>query len=336
MALVVCWYDFICFSIVGGAVIVSLYVLWRREGSRRGEEKSLHENLLDSDGSGEAVITRAGHIRSNQLWTSCWRGLHPGWLLGTRSVSFCVLAGFLSWDVVKYGGSIFLYYTEWTFSLVMLYFAIGCVVSAHGCWLYYSKKPGSGNGERNEASRVDLEESRSTFRGKEYSSIVKLQSHNYHEDVLQRAGFWGHLMQAAYQTCAGAVILTDIVFWIIIVPFLSDVHLCLNLLMGCMHILNATFILLDTAVNSLPFPWFRLSYFVIWSSAYVIYQWVVHACGLSWWPYPFLVLSSPWAPLWYFLLAVAHLPCYGLYALIVKAKNSLFSKWFPNFFIRTN
>ncbi len=31
-----------------------------------------------------------------------------------------------------------------------------------------------------------------------------------------------------WQPCAGAVVLTDIVFWCLIVPFLSDAHLGLN------------------------------------------------------------------------------------------------------------
>lgn len=90
-----------------------------------------------------------------------------------------------------------------------------------------------------------------------------------------------------------------------------------------------------------PFPWFRAAYFVIWSCVYVTVQWILHACGMSWygqftpspffffffchfqsvkyflssdvlveelfnlswfsprWPYPFLDLDTPWAPLWY-------------------------------------
>jgi hypothetical protein len=83
-----------------------------------------------------------------------------------------------------------------------------------------------------------------------------------------------------------------------------------------------------------PFPWFRMGYFCLWTVTYVIFQWIVHACinlwynkplflvltqllrrrkthyytllsntsFLSWkqrWPYPFLDLSSSFAPLWY-------------------------------------
>uniref|UniRef100_A0A1S3Y7D5 Uncharacterized protein n=1 Tax=Nicotiana tabacum TaxID=4097 RepID=A0A1S3Y7D5_TOBAC len=136
------------------------------------------------------------------------------------------------------------------------------------------------------------------------------------------------------QTCAGSVILTDIVFWFIILPYSSNSHLQLNLLMGGMHSLNIIFLLIDTCLNSLPLPWSGLAYFVLWSCCYVIFQWLIHACGLIWWPYPFLELSTPWAPLWYFCLAVFHLPCYGIYWLLVAFKNSTFSTLFPQAFVR--
>ncbi|KAK9265687.1 hypothetical protein L1049_012576 [Liquidambar formosana] len=313
--------------------------LWRKEGAGKCDDNTVYESLLVAgpDSSRFVSATRAGHVSSSQLWTSCWRGVHPIWLLGTRLASFGVMAGFLVWDVLVYDSSIFVYYTEWTFSLVIVYFALGTIISAHGCWTG-SDQPSPENGERADILRSDLEESGSTaavaFRAKDFRGTIKLQSHYVEEEIRKRAGFWGYVMQTLYQTCAGAVILTDIVFWCVIVPFLSDAHLGLNMLMGCMHTMNAFFLLLDTSLNSLPFPWFRLSYFVLWSCLYVIFQWVSHACGFPWWPYPFLELSSPWAPLWYFCLAVVHIPCYGMYSLLVKAKITIFSRWFPHAFVR--
>ncbi|XP_059659249.1 uncharacterized protein LOC132306067 isoform X2 [Cornus florida] len=315
MGLVVYWYDFVCFGIVGVAFIGSLYVLWKREGGGKGDiERSMYESLLigrPAESNATNYPRPRGHVSSSQLWTSCWRGLHPLWLLGLRFVSCVVLAGFLAADIITYDTTIFVYYTEWTFALVIIYFAIGTVVSAHGCVLYYySRKPPSDNGERGEFLKMDVGESISTnaatSRGKNFRGSIKLQSHYYDEEEMrQRAGFWGYLMQTAYQ------------------------------LMGCMHTLNAVFLLLDTSVNSLPFPWFRLSYFVLWSCCYVIFQWVIHACGFPWWPYPFLELSTSWAPVWYLCLAVVHIPCYGLYSLLARAKNSIFSRLFPHAFVRS-
>lgn len=340
MGLVVYWYDFICFGIVAAAFVGSAWVLWRKEASSKCDDNTVYESLLMArpDNDGFVPSTPKAHVGSSQLWTSCWKGVHPGWLLLTRFVSCVAMAGFLSWDIVDWGGTIFVYYTEWTFTLVVAYFALGTIVSAYGCWKY-SKETPSENGTRDEALRRDAEEGRVastlSFGEKNVRAKIKPQSHYAEEAILHRAGFWGYLLQTVYQCCGGAVIMTDIVFWCVIVPFLSNSHLALNTLMGCMHTLNAFFLLVDTTLNSMPFPWFRISYFIQWSCLYVVFQWVIHACGFSWWPYPFLELDTPWAPLWYFSLAVLHIPCYGIYALIVKAKNSILPRLFPHTFLRT-
>ncbi|WCJ22653.1 hypothetical protein M5689_004731 [Euphorbia peplus] len=346
MALPVHWYDFVCFGIVGASFLGSLWVLWRKEIASRNDYHDssattvIYESLLvadrpESDGFVDAMPSN--HVGSAQLWTSCWKAVHPGWLLATRFVSFLVLGGFLLWDLSDWPAStLVMYYTEWTYGLVMLYFALASVTSAYGIW-FTSNESAHENGEflRSDVENITVLNSISYREKGTNNGKIKLQSHYAEEAIKLRAGIWGYFMQTLYQTCAGAVILTDFVFWCIIVPFGSNAHLGLNLLMGCLHTLNAVFLLLDTALNNLPFPWFRLAYFVQWSCLYVVFQWIVHACGMTWWPYPFLELDIAWAPLWYFVLAVVHIPCYGIYALIVKAKNSILPRWFPHAFLRS-
>ncbi|OVA13548.1 hypothetical protein BVC80_379g80 [Macleaya cordata] len=345
MALLIHWYDFLCFAIVVGAIFSSLWMLLQRKNIRKYNTK--YESLLISRSEEEdeqyISVTRgpsSSHLlSSSQLWTSCWRDVNPVWLLVFRFFSFLVMAGILSLDVRQHGTVMFVYYTEYVLLLLLLLLLqfLGTIISAQGCWKN-SKKPVEENEERDVCTEKKLEESRTTtaisFWANKVRATIKVQSYNHEqEEIEQRAGFVGYLMQTVYQTCAGAVILTDLVFWGLIVPFISIEHLKLNLIMGCMHTLNAVFLLLDTALNSLPFPWFRLAYFLLWSCIYVIFQWVLHACGFPWWPYPFLELSTPWAPLWYFCLALIHIPCYGFYALIVKLKNAAFSKWFPHAYV---
>ncbi|CAN7008220.1 unnamed protein product [Brassica rapa subsp. trilocularis] len=301
MGLVVYWYDFICFGIVLAAIVASLWFLLRRERGCVDVEDTTHNSFLQSRSGSES-------LGSARLRTSCWRGLHPGWLLFTRSISFLSMAALLAWDVLEWDASIFVYYTEWTFMLVMIYFAMGIVASLYGCLEHY-KEPTSGVCEDAVENKVGDNE----FR--------------------ERLGVYGCFMETIFQTSAGAVVLTDVVFWLVIVPFLSNTHLGLNTLMICMHTANAGFLILDTLLNSLTFPWFRMGYFVIWSCLYIVFQWIIHACGLlTWWPYPFLELDRPWAPLWYLGMAVVHIPCYGVYAAIVTAKNSYFPYLFPNAF----
>ncbi|XP_018473210.1 uncharacterized protein LOC108844450 [Raphanus sativus] len=302
MALVVYWYDFICFGIVLAAIVASLWFLLRRERGSIDDEDTAQSSLLPSRAGSE-------NLGLARLWTSCWRGLHPGWLLFTRSLSFLSMAALLAWDVLKWDARIFVYYTEWTFMLVMIYFAMGIVASLYGC-LEYSKEPTLGASE---------------------DTVVNMIGD---QDFRERLRIYGCFMETIFQTSAGAVVLTDVVFWLVIVPFISNTHLGLNTLMICMHTANVGFLILETLLNSIPFPWSRMGYFVLWSCFYIVFQWIIHACGLlTWWPYPFLELDRPWAPLWYLGIAVVHIPCYGAYAAIVTVKNSCFPYLFPNDFV---
>ncbi|KAE8727569.1 hypothetical protein F3Y22_tig00005459pilonHSYRG00292 [Hibiscus syriacus] len=231
----------------------------------------------------------------NDLWKPQWRKLNPCWLLFYRAFAFICMSRILFEVVVLEGGAFaFYFYTQWTFALVMIYFALGTVFSAYGCWVCLNT-PLPENGDRDVFLRGDVEE-----------------NGRYAQDEFQQSAYANYI--------SGAVILTDIVFWCVLVPFLSKSSLGLNMLMGSMHSLNAVSLILDTLLNSL------------WSCLYVVFQWVLHASGFTWWPYPFLELNTPWAPLWYFALALVHIPCYGMYALIVKAKNSILPKLFPRAF----
>ncbi|XP_047981933.1 uncharacterized protein LOC125223028 [Salvia hispanica] len=231
-------------------------------------------------------------VKSADLWSPCWRNLHPRWLLFYRAFAFTSMAYLLYQTVAALGFIVFFFYTQWTFVLVLVYFGIATLISIQGCM-----KPG------------------------EKESDEKL-------------GFLEHLMQIIYQTSAGASMITDIVFWCLLLPFMLGESFQLTLLIGSMHSVNAVFLILESALNRMPFTWFGLIYFILWSCSYVVFQWAIHACCVKWWPYPFLDLSTPWAPLWYLALALVHVPFYGLYVWLTKAKHKAFSTWFPNAFMR--
>ncbi|RXH68363.1 hypothetical protein DVH24_030696 [Malus domestica] len=204
MALQVYWYDFVCFAIVGVSFVAALWVIWRKEGaSKRFEDSTMYDSLLVTRPESHVFVSALpkGHVSTSQLWTSCWKGIHPGWLFASRFVSFLALAGFLAWDLVKWSPSIFTYYTEWTFTLVMIYFALGTLVSGYGCWLSLNKPP-TGNGTRTEALRREVEENNgtaNTYRQKGNNGTIKLQSQYALEEIQKRTGFWGYLMQIAFQ-----------------------------------------------------------------------------------------------------------------------------------------
>ncbi|KAI3449349.1 hypothetical protein Pfo_006014 [Paulownia fortunei] len=287
--------------------------------------------LRKRDGGGRDPLKPA------DLWAPCWRNLHPRWLLFYRAFAFVAMAFLLYQTVAAFGFFVFFFYTQWTFALVMVYFALATVVSTRGCRIPL-RKP-TQTGERDKFLKKDSEEinygTTSTSKEKESKGFIKLELH-HKPTPNEQLGFMENLLQIVYQICAGAVMLTDIVFWCLLLPFMTGENFQLTLLIGCMHSVNAVFLILESALNRLPFTWFGLIYFVLWSCAYVVFQWVLHACCFTWWPYPFLDLSTPWAPLWYLALAVVHIPCYGLYVLLTKAKHAAFSRMFPHTFVRVS
>lgn len=262
-------------------------------------------------------------LKSTNLWFPCWRYLHPRWLLLYRAVAFLSMVFFLYQVVLAFGFFVFFFYTQWTFALVTIYFALATFVSARGCWTN-SKYIPAHSGERAKFIKKDSDGNTE----EEYESFTRSPL------IEERAGFLENLMHNIYQTCAGAVMLTDIVFWCLLLPFMTGDHFKLTLLIGIMHSVNAVFLILDSALNSLPFSWFGIVYFVLWSCTYVVFHWALHACCFQWWPYPFLDLSTPWAPMWYFALALVHIPCYGLYVWLVEGKERIFSRIFPNAYAR--
>ncbi|XP_058091846.1 uncharacterized protein LOC131237848 [Magnolia sinica] len=278
----------------------------------------------------ETQQKRAGTLYADESWRPCLKEIHPIWLLAFRIVAFLVLLTLLIINVVLDGGGVFYFYTQWTFALVTIYFGLGSLLSLYGCYQFLNKVGGD------MVEQLRLDEERGTYVAPIHEGNANVfrpaKSPSHHEEryVCKISGIWGYVFQIIYQTSAGAATLTDVVFWLIIYPFLTAKDYRLNFLLAGMHSLNAVFLLGDAALNSLRFPWFRISYFVLWTAMFVIFQWVIHACVSLWWPYPFLDLSSPYAPLWYLMVALLHVPCYVAFPLIIKLKHNLLSRWFPH------
>ncbi|CAI0456206.1 unnamed protein product [Linum tenue] len=131
------------------------------------------------------------------------------------------------------------------------------------------------------------------------------------------------------QICAGAVVYTDSIYWFIIFPFLNIADYTVNFVISFHFRSIISELYMIYFISCQPFHWFRIAYFILYTASFVLFQWAVHACTSIWWPYPFFDLASPYAPLWYLLMASLSVTCYGLYVLVFKIKHFLLSKCFP-------
>ncbi|XP_049408846.1 uncharacterized protein LOC125872186 [Solanum stenotomum] len=305
------WRFLLCCIWVLTSMIFAAILIKKYEGPR-----------IRKNGNSEAQKTESsGLLYQDEVWRPCLKTIHPAWLLAFRVFAFLILLLLLILNVTVDGGEIFYYYTQWTFTLITIYFAIGSILSMYGCYKYHNKIGIDGT----DIEKLDTE------YGSQNSIAAKHMGGNAEAEQPSRqiAEFWEYVFQIIFQMNAGAVTLTDCVFWFILVPYLTIKGYKLNFWIINMHSVNVVFLLGDTALNCLRFPWFRIGYFFLWTGVYVIFQWVVHACISIWWPYPFLDLSSAVSPLWYLLVAFMHIPCYGVFVLVMKLKHHLLSKWFP-------
>lgn len=303
------WRVLVCAISVVSSIIAASFLIWKYEAFSSAR-----------DDRGENHQERGGSLHEYESWRPCLKEIHPAWLLVFRFIAFLVLLALLTANAVIDGGGIFYFYTQWTFTLVTFYFGLGTSLSIYGCYQIFNKV----GSDRVERMGLDAE------RGIQMACLGTKNSSQQAQHFIRRsASIWVYIFQIVYQTSAGAVMLTDVVFWLIIFPFLASKDYTLSLLLFSMHSVNAIFLLAETALNCLRFPWFRFSYFVLWTAIYVIFQWILHAAIPLWWPYPFLDLSSPYAPLWYLAVAVLHIPCYAIFLLIIRTKHYLLSKWFP-------
>ncbi|CAM8957042.1 unnamed protein product [Rhodiola kirilowii] len=300
------------------AIVSSSIILWKYEVFRK----------LRREGRGNQQC-EAQCLYKEEAWKTCIPSIHPAWLLTFRSCAFLVLLALIVTNIALDGIDIMYFYTQWTFTLVTIYFGVGSVFSMYGCCQHSNLL----DHEQIDFAPLDVERVADVGASLEEDvnicSSEKVVDDHSTTSVRELANFWSYAFQVTFQVAAGAVVLTDSVFWFLIYPFLTESSYRLHFMDVSMHSINAVFLVGDTILNGMRFPFFRIAYFVTWTSTFVVVQWIVHACVSIWWPYPFMDLSSRFAPAWYLAVGVMHFPCYGLFALIVRLKNFLLSKSFP-------
>ncbi|CAI9092948.1 OLC1v1028328C4 [Oldenlandia corymbosa var. corymbosa] len=257
------WRFFLCAIWILISMTVAAIVIWRYEGSSKSNAEQ-----------------KVGDLYEDEAWRTSSKRIHPVWLLAYRVFGFSILLAALIEDIVLHTARIFYFYTEWTFILVTVYFALASIFSLDGC-LNKCK-------DVRAADCVELDAERGSYVAptpEENGNTPSIPSQsNTHEKLLnrKRAGIRGYIFQIMFQTTAGAVVLTDVVFWLILYPFLTSKDYKLNFMKVCMHSLNAIILLGEVALNNMRFPFFRVAYFILWTSTFVIFQWIVHACVSLW------------------------------------------------------
>uniref|UniRef100_A0A453AUM7 Uncharacterized protein n=1 Tax=Aegilops tauschii subsp. strangulata TaxID=200361 RepID=A0A453AUM7_AEGTS len=187
-----------------------------------------------------------------------------------RAFALAAAAALLVRDIVPHGPRVFFFYTQWTFLLVTIYFAVATAISAHGCWSY-SKKSLRKTDEYGDVENRDLSTSISGERKND--EIDKMAS--YYEQIAneKRAAFWGRCMQIIYQASAGATMLTDVTFWGLLVPFFYRDKFGLSMVTDGMHSVNAVLLLIDTLLNNMVRSHVKIALLCVLCSFIYFFSW---------------------------------------------------------------
>uniref|UniRef100_A0A8I6X5J7 Uncharacterized protein n=1 Tax=Hordeum vulgare subsp. vulgare TaxID=112509 RepID=A0A8I6X5J7_HORVV len=122
------WKFVLCATWVYSCMALACYLIWKYEGPSLpvGNDEGVdREEARPRIGPGAVYL--------EDCWKPCLHDIHPAWLLAFRLVSFLFMASVIIYDVIVDGWTVFLYYTQWTFLLVTLYF--WAWLGAFGLWM---------------------------------------------------------------------------------------------------------------------------------------------------------------------------------------------------------
>ncbi|XP_019057034.1 PREDICTED: uncharacterized protein LOC104805383 isoform X2 [Tarenaya hassleriana] len=206
------WRVFLCEIWVLAPVVGALFIIWKYE-DRSVETRANDDDDDDDDGKGRQDLS------VDDVWRPCLNQIHPGWLLGFRVLAFCFLLATTIVRLLVRGWSIFYYYTQWTFTLLTIYFGLGSLLSVYGC----------SQCGRQQSMRVTTDRSGTVPENGHRQPFIEGEGMNSTKNrkiagarvVSKALDSCIHLFQIIFQMSAGAIVLTDCIYWGVIFPYLS-------------------------------------------------------------------------------------------------------------------
>ena len=211
------------------------------------------------------------------------------------------------WDIWRSRGRCLAFYTSWNFILQGVYFFLAAWSTK--CQLKH---------------RVD--ERTATYMalvdGEDDSIVSPFGSRNR---ISRDSGVHWIDLELLLDVCLAASLLICVVVWTILYPYAVKTghpEKILNGVSYCQHGLNVLLLQLDFLSTEHLVSKDTLPLIMGWPSVYAIFAWIVHGTvAKGFWPYPFLELNTPWAPLWYGGLLAAHIIALILVMLLSMAKQ---------------
>lgn len=235
--------------------------------------------------SGTTRDTELGLVQPKGPWCSLTA------LLRFRLAAVAFYAGVQIYDLYRTRFLCLIFYTSWNFIAQGTYFAVA-------------------------AARTRQAQLRARDG---YAALLEPASSPPAAATSSRGRKWISL-DLVLDVCLATSILISVVVWTILYPYAVKLHRpesVLNLVSYCQHALNVVVLQIDFFCTRHHVSLQALPLMVAWTSIYTVFTWVLHGTiAKGFWPYPFLELDTPYAPLWYGGLLAAHvLGLLAVYAL---------------------
>uniref|UniRef100_A0A2P2KFA4 Uncharacterized protein MANES_15G166900 n=1 Tax=Rhizophora mucronata TaxID=61149 RepID=A0A2P2KFA4_RHIMU len=205
------WRVFLCAVWILTPLMIAVFIIWKYDGL---------DHLRSSEGKTQQ---EAAHLLyGDESWRPCLKEIHPIWLLIYRIASFCLLSATIIFRVSVTGFGIFYFYTQWTFTLLTVYFGFGLLLSLRGCHQYH--KFGCTPFDLHHIGRDAEQGHYVPLRGRESASVLETRGPSSPQNeiyAIQAASITSYVFQNMFQVVAGAVMLTDCVYWFIIFPYFT-------------------------------------------------------------------------------------------------------------------
>lgn len=316
------WPFAVCILLVSSFAIAAIVLLRKFEGAKFSGKDEIEDPSV-------VGVLPIGYLSRVELWSACGGSLNPNYLLVFRALCVLYLLPILVYNVVLKGSVVFFFYTECTFTLLIVYFTLAFRQSL----LHYLEDRSSENriipreSITNHQDRLLNEDVETSSDGALLNGVDKAVDAPLRE-IQEGAGVEGYVTQCVFQTVLPAAVLTDLVYWGLLIPVFLPANFYHSFVDINMHAVNLVLLLIEFALNSLRFPWFRISYLILWSAAYCFLQWGVHSTGVTrWWPYPFMNVDTPYAPAWYLAIIFFHGVGAALCLLLALFKRRIWSRF---------
>lgn len=321
------WPFAVCVTLVSVFAIGAVVLLRRYEGVKVSISRS--DKVEDPYSVARVPI---GYLRREELWNACGGAVNPNYLLFFRGLCLIYLLSFLGYNTFRRNLVVLFFYTEWTFTLLVVYFALAFRQSL----LHYLEGRSMATVSRSTLPTTSVHPDDSSLTeplngGAMDKFLIQPEQETAPEVPFARgqetqveASVEGYVTQCVFQAVLPAAVLTDLIYWGFLVPVFLPPNWQHSFIDINKHAINLVILIIEFSLNSLRFPWFRVSYFILWSTAYVSFQWICHSAGIvHYWPYPFMNVDTPYAPAWYFFIIFCHGICFAICLLLAFCKQNV-------------